>query len=125
MTSSPITCHVLDTTTGRPAAFLRVTLTPLDSAGGAKPFCATTDSDGRIKSWSATTPGPSLQELFASMSKDEAMIWSLRFDTGSYFGQGKTFFPEVEIKFFVGSTEEHYHVPLLLGPFSYTTYRGS
>jgi 5-hydroxyisourate hydrolase len=126
MASSPITCHVLDTTTGRPAASLGVTLTLLAGpASSANSFEATTDSDGRVKSWSAIAPGPSLQELFAPALSDEAMVWSLRFNTGSYFGQGKTFFPEVEVKFFVSGAGEHYHVPLLLGPFSYTTYRGS
>jgi 5-hydroxyisourate hydrolase len=54
----------------------------------------------------------------------ENMIWSLRFQTGEYYGEGKTFWPEVELKFWV-KEGEHYHVPLLLGPWSYTTYRGS
>jgi len=124
MASSPITCHVLDTTTGRPAASLSVALTLISPSSEAKGFIATTDSDGRVKSWSTISPGPTLEDLFASTPGDGAM-WSLRFDTGSYFGQGKTFFPEVEIKFFVGGKGEHYHVPLLLGPYSYTTYRGS
>lgn len=57
------------------------------------------------------------------------MKWSLTFDTEEYFGNKgiKTFFPEVEVKFVVrqGMKEEHYHVPVLLGPFGYTTYRGS
>lgn len=63
---------------------------------------------------------------------DEPMVWSLRFKTEQYFGKGKTLFPEVEVKFFVdisaGGKEEgrgHVHVPLLLAPWGYTTYRGS
>lgn len=55
--------------------------------------------------------------------------YSLTFDTDEYFGQRgvKTFFPEVEVKFVVRAEAkgEHYHVPVLLGPFGYTTYRGS
>ena len=62
--------------------------------------------------------------------KREKIVCGLKLDTGAYFGEGATFFPEVEIRFFVdaGVGEErkaHWHVPLLLGPWSYTTYRGS
>ena len=56
------------------------------------------------------------------------MTWSLKFETGAYYGEDNTFFPEVEVKFRVEAKEgkySHYHVPLLLGPWSYTTYRGS
>jgi 5-hydroxyisourate hydrolase len=51
-------------------------------------------------------------------------IWKLQFDTGAYYGAGNTFFPVVELSFLV-KEGEHFHVPLLLGPYSYTTYRGS
>jgi len=51
-------------------------------------------------------------------------IWKLQFDTGSYYGVAKTFFPVVELTFLV-KEGEHFHVPLLLGPYSFTTYRGS
>lgn len=51
-------------------------------------------------------------------------MYKIRFDTWEHFG-GETFFPYVEVVFTVKSAEEHYHVPLLLGPYSYTTYRGS
>ena len=53
------------------------------------------------------------------------MVWSLTFETEPYFGKGKTFWPEVELRFATKMEEMHYHVPLLLGPWSYTTYRGS
>ena len=57
------------------------------------------------------------------------MVWELRFDTGAYYGgPGKTFWPEVRVAFYVMAGEEGgrgYHVPLLLGPWGYTTYRGS
>ena len=55
---------------------------------------------------------------------ESASRWALRFDTESYFGEGKTFFPEATIIFRVDEGQ-HYHVPLLLSPYSYTTYRGS
>lgn len=50
--------------------------------------------------------------------------WKLEFDTGSYYGVGNTFFPKVDLTFLV-KEGEHFHVPLLLGPYSFTTYRGS
>lgn len=56
--------------------------------------------------------------------KDESTVWRLKFDTEGYYGKGKTFWPHVELMFRV-EKGEHYHVPLLLGPYSYTTYRGS
>ena len=55
---------------------------------------------------------------------DDRMIWSLKIDALRYWGENKTFYPEVEIKFFV-KPGSHYHVPVLLGPWGYTTYRGS
>jgi len=52
------------------------------------------------------------------------MIFKLKFETEQYYGEGKTFWPFVELSFIV-KPGEHFHVPLLLGPYSYTTYRGS
>ncbi|KAI9817038.1 MAG: hypothetical protein M1832_004755 [Thelocarpon impressellum] len=126
-TPAPITCHVLDTTTGRPAVDVAVTLTLLKPLGPSAPFSARTDCDGRIRAWTNELPGPSMHEVIESLGQQghEMMEWALRFDTGSYFGNGKTFFPEVEVRFFVTGGQQHYHVPLLLGPWSYTTYRGS
>ncbi|KAL8968208.1 MAG: hypothetical protein Q9197_005005 [Variospora fuerteventurae] len=123
----PITCHVLDQTTGRPASSVAVSLTLL------RPFrpspstlTAVTSSDGRINQWNGEA-GSSLTEIFENLAKhaNGKMVWSLKFDTGSYFGEDRTLFPEVEVKFFVDAKSGHYHVPLLLGPWSYTTYRGS
>ncbi|KAI9805702.1 MAG: hypothetical protein M1833_005195 [Piccolia ochrophora] len=125
MSRAPITCHVLDTTTGRPAVPLHVSLTLLMPFGPSAPFTATTDPDGRVQSW-ASQPGPSMEEVIrAAADQGVDTVWALKFDTGSYFGVGNTFFPEVEVRFFVKGADEHYHVPLLLGPWSYTTYRGS
>ncbi|OAL45484.1 Hydroxyisourate hydrolase [Pyrenochaeta sp. DS3sAY3a] len=135
----PITCHVLDTTLGKPAAGIPVVLTLHGSTGdssaqaqGEVKFSGTTNSDGRVTSWTppSTSPSPSssssLSTLFHSPGTQK---YSLTFDTDEYFGQRgiKTFFPEVEVKFVVRAEAkgEHYHVPVLLGPFGYTTYRGS
>ena len=122
----PITCHVLDLATGRPAPALSVTLTLLRPLGPSTPFTAITNADGRVTKWQGQE-GPSLQEMFDNLAEhpDGRMVWVLKFETGQYFGEGNTFFPEVEVRFFVIPKEGHYHIPLLLGPWSYTTYRGS
>ncbi|CAF9939580.1 MAG: hypothetical protein ALECFALPRED_008180 [Alectoria fallacina] len=122
----PITCHVLDLVSGVPAPGLLVALTLLKPFGPSAAFKASTNADGRISSWEAPD-GPSLAEIFENLHEhpDGGMVWSLKFETGKYYGVGNTFFPEVEVKFFVLPDRGHYHVPLLLGPWSYTTYRGS
>ncbi|KAL8714017.1 MAG: hypothetical protein Q9220_002163 [cf. Caloplaca sp. 1 TL-2023] len=125
-TREPITCHVLDLTSGRPAPSLSVSLTLIRPYGPSAPLTATTSADGRINQWNGEA-GSSLAEIFHNLSEhdDGKMVWSLKFDTGAYYGEGQTFFPEVEVRFFVDAKGGHYHVPLLLGPWSYTTYRGS
>ncbi|KAG7009250.1 hypothetical protein G7Y79_00003g011180 [Physcia stellaris] len=122
----PITCHVLDLVTGRPAPHLAVSLTLIKPLGPSAPATALTNDDGRITHWDVKE-GPSLAEIFANLAEHDGgkMVWSLKFDTGVYFGHNKTFFPEVEVRFAVDAAGGHYHVPLLLGPYSYTTYRGS
>ncbi|KAF2762508.1 Hydroxyisourate hydrolase [Pseudovirgaria hyperparasitica] len=125
----PITCHVLDTTTGRPGAGIEVTLTchsPQAAVSGI--FSATTNSDGRVTAWTQTpaqSPPVELQEIYERVPEDT--LWTLTFTTGPYYAQKgiKPFFPEVDLKFMVRKKAEHYHVPLLLGPYNYTTYRGS
>ena len=119
----PITCHVLDTTAGRPAADISVTLSC--RASGAI-FTAVTNSDGRIAIWQSSDVQISVESIINENSKDQhgPSIWTIKFDTGAYFGTDKTFFPEVEVTFFV-RPGQHYHVPLLLSPYSYSTYRGS
>lgn len=103
-----LSTHVLDTAGGRPAADLRITL---ESADGTVLAEGRTDDDGRI--------GDLAADLVAA---DHV----LRFDTGAWFATQGTaaFYPEVVVTFAVGD-DEHYHVPLLLSPFGYSTYRGS
>jgi 5-hydroxyisourate hydrolase len=105
-----VTTHVLDSARGRPAAGVAVRL---ESADGAEIAVGRTDDDGRI-----TDLGPS--DLAAG-------TYRLVFDTGGYFAvTGQLgFYPEVVIAFALGDPAEHYHVPLLLAPFAYSTYRGS
>jgi len=103
-----LSTHVLDTSAGRPATGLRITL---ESADGSVLAEALTDDDGRIA------------PLAGDLAAEDHV---LRFDTGAWFAsQGLTaFYPEVVVAFTVGD-DEHYHVPLLLNPFGYSTYRGS
>ncbi|OHE99149.1 hydroxyisourate hydrolase [Colletotrichum orchidophilum] len=153
-TKDRITCHVLDTSAGRPARNVRVQLSttippPATTAGTGSPnaaapaagvlkeFESTTDEDGRVKSWlpfsSATSSGEVpvytlddvLGEIEAAATATTSSRWTLTFDTASYFGgEDETFFPEAVVVFTV-KRGQHYHVPLLLSPYSYTTYRGS
>ena len=129
----PITTHVLDQTTGHPAANLQVLLSaPPSETGSLDParwVAYTAPGSGRITQWSlhseSTLP---LKEHLAASSRSEGRgIWTLTFHTGEYWGEGSTFYPEVVVKFFVDMREgkEHWHVPLLLGPYGYTTYRGT
>ncbi|KAK8211233.1 putative hydroxyisourate hydrolase [Phyllosticta paracitricarpa] len=113
----PITCHVLDTTTGRPAAGLPVTLSLLSPSNKSLQLSATTNVDGRVAATQQEQQG----------ANEEELMFALRFETRAFWeSRGvAAFFPEVEVGFVVRARDEHYHVPLLLGPFNYTTYRGS
>ena len=110
MGASHVSTYVLDNATGRPAPGIAVVL---ESAAGRQLAAAVTDADGR-----AAGLGP---------ERLEPGTYRLVFATGDYFaarGQ-ETFFPEVGIVFRVAADAGHYHVPLLLSPFAYSTYRGS
>jgi 5-hydroxyisourate hydrolase len=125
----PITCHVLDTLTGRPAAGIKAELST-DDIHGHPVWRAETNSDGRITNWNKTIDlsrsQATVEELFQTFADGNGTkaTWRLKFFTGDYYGEGNTFWPEVNLAF-SASYGEHYHVPLLLGPYSYTTYRGS
>jgi 5-hydroxyisourate hydrolase len=113
---SAITTHVLDTSRGRPAAGVPVTLEARDSEGVWRELGrGFTDADGRLK------------ELLPPEHKLSKGTYRLNFDTAVYFAaQGtKGFYTEIVISFVVGEASAHYHVPLLLSPYGYTTYRGS
>jgi 5-hydroxyisourate hydrolase len=107
-----LSTHVLDASTGRPAAGVRVMLERHDpdgtwSASGS----GTTDDDGRLRMPGTISAG----------------IYRITFASGEYFAAlgVPTFYPEVIVTFAVTSDTEHYHVPLLMSPFAYSTYRGS
>jgi 5-hydroxyisourate hydrolase len=110
-----ITTHVLDIATGAPAAGLTVILELRHASEWAPVGRGTTDDDGRLMTLTdnrSIAPG----------------TYRLTFDIASYHhahGITRPFFPEVKIAFNVRDPAEHYHVPLLLSPFGYTTYRGA
>lgn len=161
-----ITCHVLDTTQGRPGAGIPATLTCLSAhsttsgSGSAtqrkeelvslkgNSYKGVTNADGRIGSWAHANFGVGLNELLdgalaeTQKKKNDSNTqgekggevevqssWELRFEMRVYWeGKGvQSFFEDVVVRFVVRKVGagEHYHVPVLVGPFSYTTYRGS
>lgn len=115
---SGITCHVLDTALGRPAAGIAVELSQLDEAGFQPLSAASTDADGRVRQWAPPIP---LQPG----------TFRIRFATGPYLQAQAShkpvapFYPFVDVVFSLENSSEHYHIPLLLSPFGYSTYRGS
>ncbi len=110
-----ISTHVLDTSRGRPAAGVPVTLEYRAGDGWEQRGGGFTDDDGRIEA--VHREGGGL----------DAGAYRLTFDTGAYHrGHGiAAFHPRVVVEFEVREGSEHHHVPLLLSPFAYTTYRGS
>ena len=112
---SGITTHVLDTARGRPAAGVPVTLEAKLHGGWAVVGRGATDADGRLRD--ITPSGFVLKEG----------EYRLAFDVGFYFDASGVdgFYTEVVVNFVVRDAASHYHVPLLLSPYGYTTYRGS
>jgi 5-hydroxyisourate hydrolase len=112
---SAITTHVLDTSLGRPASGVLVTLELLGQEGARELGRGSTDADGRLR-----TLLPANEPLAAG-------TYRITFQTGAYFARMGTagFYPEVSVTFTVHDGAQHYHVPLLLNPFGYSTYRGS
>ena len=110
---SGITSHVLDLTSGAPAVGVEITLEQQTAAGWALLGRATTDSDGRVRD---AFPAPRA-----------AGRYRLTFATGAYFAARGVacFHPEVSVLFELSDPARHHHVPLLLSPFGYSTYRGS
>ncbi len=111
---NPITTHVLDVSRGRPAGGIAVQLDRRAADGVWQMIgSGATHKDGRLHD---LTDEPL-----------QATAYRLRFDTEDYFASQGTdgFYPAVTIEFQVAATDEHYHVPLLISPFGYSTYRGS
>jgi 5-hydroxyisourate hydrolase len=111
-----ITTHVLDTSLGKPAANVGVVLEQLDGYGGGHVIGeARTNDDGRVR------------DLVAEDAVLEGGRYRLTFDVGAYFTatRRESFYPVVTITFEVRDATQHFHVPLLVSPYGYSTYRGS
>lgn len=112
---SAITTHILDTSIGKPAANVPVFLDILEEGEWQRLGSGATDADGRVKTL---------------LAEDHALVkgtYRLEFRVADYFEaqQVKGFYPYVKIVFTLEDLTSHYHVPLLLNPFGYSTYRGS
>ena len=107
-----ISTHVLDTSRGRPASGVPVRLERAVDTHWELVASGLTDADGRLRDLLTSPP--------------VAGRYRLVFDTASYFSAvgDRAFYPEVSVTFAVDG-EDHYHVPLLLNPYGYSTYRGS
>jgi len=112
---SPITSHVLDTARGCPAAGVTAKLEYKSGSAWTQLGQGTTNDDGRIA------------DLLPVDHKLQAGTYQLTFDTGTYCDRlsVQSFYPYVTVVFEIRNVEKHYHVPLLLSPFGYSTYRGS
>ena len=113
---STISTHILDTSRGRPVAGATVSLEILNAGEGWSPLSqAVTDDDGRVKQFVLREPqlGPGTYRLVFSIAQ--------------YFEplNQPSFYPEVSVTFLIDGAAEHYHVPLLISPYGYSTYRGS
>jgi len=128
MSKSPITCHVLDSSTGKPAEGVEVTLQHYCHMPGSdnidifEPLAkGQTDTDGRCTTLLPPRGSPNAVELKAGG------LYKVVFKTKDYYAKTdrKCFYPWVEITFELTNTDDHYHIPLLISPYSFTTYRGS
>ena len=112
---SAITTHILDISTGVPARGVSVTLERETAEGWEIIGRGATDADGRLR------------DLLDADFDFETGNFRLTFEVGNYFAQKEieSFYPRVTVAFTVTDASQHYHVPLLLSPFGYSTYRGS
>jgi 5-hydroxyisourate hydrolase len=111
---SQLTTHILDTTQGKPATGVLIVLYQQENDDWKEIVRGITNNDGRITDW---------------LPKEPALttgLYKLKFETGDYFTEQKitSFYPFIEVIFTI-TDQSHYHVPLLLNPFGYSTYRGS
>lgn len=113
---SMITTHILDVSKGKPANGIPVTLEYFEDGQSWRSIGqGVADADGRVK------------DLLSSDAELAEGVYRLTFNTGLYFAAQKKqgFYPEVIVTFVIDDATQHYHVPLLLSPFGYSTYRGS
>lgn len=111
---SQITTHVLDTTKGKPASGVRISLYQQINEKWKEISVGTTNNDGRVS------------DLLKKDALLDIGVYKMKFETGEYFDRQGIggFYPFVEIIFSI-TANEHYHIPLLISPHGYSTYRGS
>ena len=120
-----ISTHVLDTSIGKPAASITVQLQRQSGAAWADVSTAVTDKDGRV---AGLLPPAGQAGAGGLPTQAPAEVgYRLTFDVGEYFSARgvESFYSKVSIDFVVRDAAAHYHVPLLLSPYGYSTYRGS
>jgi 5-hydroxyisourate hydrolase len=136
LTVSTLSTHVLDATSGRPATGVHVRLEQNGRDGWSEVCEGLTDADGRLKLPGPAAPGPVAPGPVApgpvapgpvAEAGFEPGVYRITFGSGAYFAARGTasFYPEVTVTFEMTGQGGHYHVPLLLSPFAYSTYRGS
>jgi len=110
-----ITSHILDTSRGLPAQSVQITLTQQQGDGWVRLGSAETNDDGRVS------------DFIGSNDVLPAGVYKLLFHISDYYQRLgiESFYPYAEIVFKIAGDGQHYHVPLLLNPFGYSTYRGS
>jgi len=125
---SPITCHVLDSSIGKPAQGVKVHLL----APNVQETTTATPPPSHASAWvqlgsSVTNADGRCSDLLPPSAALQPGTYQIVFETKEYFERSdrKSFYPFVQITFTIENPSEHYHVPLLISPFSYTTYRGS
>jgi len=132
MSRSPITCHILDSSTGKPAADVLVILQIFDGSGVEggidifRPLArGTTNADGRCIDLLPPAGSPEAQQEETNLIAGQT--YKIIFRTKEYFQKTErdSFYPWVEISFTIESPKDHYHIPLLISPYGFTTYRGS
>lgn len=112
---NPISVHVLNLQTGVPTAGVAVELDQNRDGSWVKLATGVTDANGRISA------------LYPAGKQAEPGTYKVTFKTGDYYASAKqkTFFPEIPVIFTIDSRDQHYHIPLLLSPYGYSTYRGN
>ncbi len=112
---NPLSVHILDLQSGQPTPGVTVDLEQKTATGWRALGSAVTDAQGRIR------------EMFPAKERFAAGEYRVVFHTGEHFAKIKqpTFFPEIPVPFTVEDAAQHYHIPLLLSPYGYSTYRGN
>lgn len=112
---NPLSVHVLNTQDGLPSANVRVTLDQMKNGVWTELNSAVTNKQGRIT------------DLYPDGKRFEEGTYKVTFKTGDWFKNhgNETFFPEIPVVFYVDGKLDHYHIPLLLSPYGYSTYRGN